>query len=184
VKYLRENFPIPIIGMEPGVKPAIEQSQSGMIGVLATQGTLSSHKFQTLLQQHANGSNIVICPCQGWVEAIELNGHDHQITHKLVAQGLQPILESGVDTLVLGCTHYPFLRKAIENIAGSEISIIDTGEAVAKQLYRRLVDLDLLSQTTSPGTEDYWCSAPPQETQTMIERLLCKPAFVQSLPKI
>ncbi|MES9978729.1 MAG: glutamate racemase, partial [Candidatus Thiodiazotropha sp. 6PLUC5] len=176
VKYLRENFPIPIIGMEPGVKPAIEQSQSGMIGVLATQGTLSSHKFQTLLQQHANGSNIVICPCQGWVEAIELNGHDHQITHKLVAQGLQPILESGVDTLVLGCTHYPFLRKAIENIAGSEISIIDTGEAVAKQLYRRLVDLDLLSQTTSPGTEDYWCSAPPQETQTMIERLLCKPA--------
>lgn len=184
VKYLRENFPTPIIGMEPGVKPAIEQSQSGMIGVLATQGTLSSHKFQTLLQQHANGSNIVICPCQGWVEAIELNGHDHQITHKLVAQGLQPILESGVDTLVLGCTHYPFLRKAIENIAGSEISIIDTGEAVAKQLYRRLVDLDLLSQTTSPGTEDYWCSAPPQETQTMIERLLCKPAFVQSLPKI
>ncbi|MES9927985.1 MAG: glutamate racemase [Candidatus Thiodiazotropha sp. 6PDIVS] len=183
VQHLREIYPIPIVGMEPGVKPAIEQSQSGMIGVLATQGTLTSHKFKTLVQQHANGSKVMICPCHGWVESIEVNGHDHQVTHKLVAQQLQPILDSGVDTLVLGCTHYPFLRKTIENAAGPGISIIDTGQAVAKQLYRRLVELDLLSQVTASGTEEYWCSAPPEETQTMIERLLCKPAIVQALPK-
>jgi glutamate racemase len=182
VKKLRAFHQIPIIGMEPGVKPAILQSQTGKIGVLATRGTLTSHKFKRLLRHYANGSEVIICPCHGWVDAIEFNGHDHQATHQLVTEQLQPILERGVDTLVLGCTHYPFLKKTIATIAGPDIAIIDTGPAVAKQLYRRLTELDLLAEARSTGSEEFWCSAPPQQTQKMIERLLHSHAQVQALP--
>jgi glutamate racemase len=182
IKQLRENYPIPIVGMEPGVKPAIRHSRNGMIGVLATQGTLSSHKFKTLLHQHSNGSEVIICPCHGWVEAIEHNGQDHHATIKLVTQQLQPILDSGVDTLVLGCTHYPFLKQTIVKTAGPAVSIIDTGPAVAKQLCRRLAELDLLCTETTPGCEAFWCSAAPLQTQSLIERLRRKPTQVQALP--
>ena len=183
VSQLRQTYSLPIIGMEPGVKPAIRQSRSGMIGVLATEGTLTSGKFQNLLQQHANGAEVVICPCHGWVEAIEHDGHDHQGTHEMVEQQLRPILRSGVDALVLGCTHYPFLRTTIEKAAGPAVSIIDTGPAVARQLYRRLADLNLLTKDSSPGSEAFWCSAPPQQTQTVMERLRSKPTLVRALPE-
>lgn len=183
-KELRETYRIPIIGMEPGVKPAISKSQSGMIGVLATHGTLNSSKFKTLVQHHANGSEIIICPCHGWVEAIEQNGHDHKITRQLVSQQLKPILELGVDTLVLGCTHYPFLKALISTTAGPDISIIDTGPAVAKQLQRQLEEHNLLSEAEHPGREEFWCSAPPIQTQKMIERLLSSAADVQPLPEL
>ncbi len=183
VKNLRETYRLPIIGMEPGVKPAISRSQSGMVGVLATHGTLNSHKFKTLLQDHADGSEIIICSCDGWVEAIEQNGHDHQATRQIVSQQLQPILERGVDTLVLGCTHYPFVKKIIAEEAGAEISIIDTGPAVAKQLQRQLSAQNLLNKAVNPGREAFWCSAPPSQTQKRIERLLQMPVQVQPLPE-
>ncbi|MEJ2611977.1 MAG: glutamate racemase [Candidatus Thiodiazotropha sp.] len=184
VGHLRQTYTLPIIGMEPGVKPAIRQSRSGLIGVLATQGTLTSRKFQALLRQHANGAEIIFCPCHGWVEAIEHNGHDHQETHKLVKQQLEPILEAGADTLVLGCTHYPFLRATIENIAGTDISIIDTGPAVARQLYRRLADQNLLSKEPSAGSETFWCSAATEQTQELLTKLRNKPTLVKALPEV
>ncbi|MCG8069813.1 MAG: glutamate racemase [Candidatus Thiodiazotropha taylori] len=184
VRDLRETYRLPIIGMEPGVKPAISLSQSGMVGVLATHGTLSSHKFKALLQQHADGSEIIICPCHGWVEAIERNGHDHQTTRQIVSQQLQPILERGVDTLVLGCTHYPFVKQMIADEAGAGISIIDTGPAVAKQLQRQLSAHDLLTEAAEPGREEFWCSAPPEQTRNRIERLLKVPVEVQLLPEL
>jgi glutamate racemase len=183
VKVLRETYQLPIIGMEPGVKPAIMQSQTGMVGVLATHGTLNSHKFKMLLNDHAEGSKVIICPCDGWVEAIEQNGHDHRITRQIVSQQLQPILDRGVDTLVLGCTHYPFVKNMIIDEAGPDISIIDTGPAVAKQLARQLSAHGLLSELTDPGSEAFWCSAPPIQTQARIERLLKKPVHVQPLPE-
>lgn len=183
VNELRESYSIPIIGMEPGVKPAIQQSLSGMIAVLATQGTLSSYKFKTLLQQHADGSQVIICPCHGWVETIEKNGHRHHSTRELVIPQIESILETGVDTLVLGCTHYPFLKETIAATAGPTVSIIDTGPAVAKQLYRKLAELNLLNKVKSPGTKEFWCSAPAEETQAMITRLLPYPAYVKALPE-
>jgi glutamate racemase len=183
VKALRESYQLPIVGMEPGVKPAILQSQSGMVGVLATHGTLNSHKFKTLVDDHAEGSEIIISPCHGWVETIEQNGHDHQATRLIVSQQLQPILDHGVDTLVLGCTHYPFVKKMIADKAGPSISIIDTGPAVAKQLQRQLSAHDLLSNSEESGREEFWCSAPPNQTQKRIERLLNVSVQVQRLPE-
>ncbi|MET0065847.1 MAG: glutamate racemase [Candidatus Thiodiazotropha sp.] len=183
VRQLRSAYDLPIVGMEPGVKPAIQLSSRGRIGVLATQGTLSSGKFQSLLREHARESKVVICPCEGWVEAIEYRGPQHPDTQRLVNQQLQPVLEAGVDTLVLGCTHYPFVKPSIEASAGADVRIIDTGPAVARQLFRRLEELDLLDGTQQPGEEEFWCSAPAEQTRELIERLRGLRTRVQALPE-
>lgn len=182
VAHLRKKHLLPIIGMEPGVKPAIELSQNGVIGVLATEGTLVSGKFQTLVEQHANGADIFYCPCHGWVEAIEHNGATHNTTVELVKESLTPVLEKGVDTLVLGCTHYPFLKDTIEKVAGPSVAIIDTGQAVARQLHRRLSDSDIISANAKPGRERYWCSGAPATTQALISRIQGYPCIVDHLP--
>jgi glutamate racemase len=182
VAYLRNNFTLPIIGMEPGVKPATAQSHNGLIGVLATQGTLGSGKFQTLIEQHANGSDIFYSPCHGWVEAIETYGPNHITTATLVEESLIPVLEKEVDTLVLGCTHYPFVKETIKKIAGPSIKIIDTGQAVAKQLQRKLNDEEILSPSTQPGKTRYWCSGAAARTQSLIEKIQGNPCIVNQLP--
>jgi glutamate racemase len=168
--------------MEPGVKPATELSQNGVIGVLATEGTLVSGKFQNLVEQHANGADIFYCPCHGWVEAIEQNGATHDTTVELVKKSLIPVLEKGVDTLVLGCTHYPFMKDTIETVAGPRVSIIDTGQAVARQLQRKLSDSDIVSFDPEPGRERYWCSGPPAITQALISTIQGYPCTVDHLP--
>lgn len=182
VAHLRNKFPLPIIGMEPGVKPAIEFSRNGIIGVLATEGTLISGKFKNLIEQHANGSDIYYSPCHGWVEAIEHNGATHDTTVKLVKESLIPLLDKGVDTLVLGCTHYPFLKDTIEEVAGPSVTIIDTGQAVARQLQRRLSESDIISSDPAPGRERYWCSGTPATTQALISRIQGYPCLVDRLP--
>jgi glutamate racemase len=183
VAHLRQRHSLPIIGMEPGVKPAIARSRNGLIGVLATEGTLASGKFQNLVEQHANGADIFYSPCHGWVEAIEYNGANHGKTVELVEKALTPVLEKGVDTLVLGCTHYPFLKDTIEKLAGLSIAIIDTGEAVAVQLCRRLSEEDLLSPRSESGNVTYWCSAPPGKTQALIAKIQGQPCIVNRLPQ-
>ncbi|MEW8026882.1 MAG: glutamate racemase [Candidatus Thiodiazotropha sp.] len=182
VTHLRNSFSLPIIGMEPGVKPATANSQNGVIGVLATEGTLVSGKFQNLVEQHANGADIFYCPCHGWVETIEHNGATHGKTVELVKQSLIPVLEKGVDTLVLGCTHYPFVKDTIEKVAGSSVTIIDTGYAVARQLQRRLSDEEILSSNPDTGQESYWCSGPPDKTQELIVKIQGHPCYVNRLP--
>ncbi|MCU7879273.1 MAG: glutamate racemase [Candidatus Thiodiazotropha sp. (ex Lucinoma aequizonata)] len=179
---LRRTLPIPIIGMEPGLKPAAARSHNGLIGVLATEGTLDSGKFKRLMHQHANSAEVIICPCHGWVEAIEHDRLNNRHTIELVEQQLQPILDKGVDTLVLGCTHYPFVRDIIQRVAGESVSIIDTGLAVAKHLQKRLAEEGILSTNQVPGSESYWCSAPTEKTRELIEKLQGKSCVINSLP--
>jgi glutamate racemase len=182
VNHLRNKFLLPIIGMEPGIKPATILSKNGIVGVLATEGTLVSGKFQNLVEQHANGADIFYCPCHGWVEAIEYNGATHDSTVELVTKSLIPVLEKNVDTLVLGCTHYPFLKDTIEKVAGPSITIIDTGQAVAKQLQRRLSEFDIISSNPEAGRVSYWCSGSPAITQALITKIQGYPCIVDHLP--
>lgn len=182
VAHLRCKFTLPIIGMEPGVKPATAHSQNGLIGVLATEGTLESGKFQNLVELHSNGADIFYSPCHGWVDAIEYNGTNHSKTIELVKQSLLPLLAKGVDTLVLGCTHYPFLKETIENLAGPSVRVIDTGMAVARQLQRRLSDSALLCSGSGTGQVCYWCSGPTAETQAVISRIQGHACTVNPLP--
>lgn len=136
---LRVQFNIPIIGMEPAVKPAVAATRSGVVGVLATVGTLESGRFAALLERYAGNVKIVTQGCPGLVEQVE-RGELHSIrTRELVERYIAPLLDRGADTLILGCTHYPFLAPLIREIAGDGVTLIDTGEAVARHLRQRLL---------------------------------------------
>ncbi len=136
---LRNQFNLPIVGMEPAVKPAVAATKSGVVGVLATIGTLESARFAALLGRYAGEVSIVTQGCPGLVEQVE-SGDLHGIrTRELVERYTAPLLARGADTLILGCTHYPFLSPLIRDVVGDHITLIDTGEAVARHLQRRLI---------------------------------------------
>lgn len=132
VEALRATYPLPFVGMEPGVKPAAALTKTGTVGVLATEASLAGEKFHRLVSNHAQGIKVITRPCPNFVELVEsgeLTGHR---ARGIVEEETLPLIEAGADVLVLGCTHYPFLRPLIEETAGSHIDIIDTGAAVAK----------------------------------------------------
>jgi len=182
VSTLRQQFTLPIIGMEPGLKPGIQQSQNGQIAILATEGTLGSEKFKRLMQQHQGDADVLIHPCHGWVELVEEQKPDNREIKPAVEEQLLPLLQNSVDTLVLGCTHYPFLKSVITAIAGEEIRIIDTGPAVARHLKRRLASERLLSDMGRPGTESFWSSAPDDRLEALVSRLWGKSCQLHTLP--
>jgi glutamate racemase len=153
---LREHYSLPIIGMEPAVKPAAAASKNGVIGVLATIGTLKSAQFAALLESYGRNVQVVTQACPGLVECVERGELDSDATGELVAQYLQPLLAAGADTIVLGCTHYPFLRQVIVQQLPSAITLIDTGEAVARQVQRRLQEAGLLNDATGEAKNTFW----------------------------
>lgn len=145
IKLLRAHFPdMPIVGVEPGLKPAAAASRNGTIGVLATEVTLAGEKFLLLREQISNASQarFLLQGCPGLVEQIELGEFDSAATDAMLQKFIVPLLERGADTLVLGCTHYPFVRASIERIVAQaterEVVLVDTGDAVARQLARLL----------------------------------------------
>ena len=132
VEALRAAYPVPFVGMEPGVKPATALTKSGTVGILATEASLAGEKFHKLVSNHANGVKVITRPCPSFVELVErgeLNGPEARAT---VEKETQPLTEVEADVLVLGCTHYPFLRPLIQEVVGDEVSILDTGAAVAR----------------------------------------------------
>ncbi|MCS7221941.1 MAG: glutamate racemase [Anaerolineae bacterium] len=133
---LRERFPIPIVGMEPAIKPAAQRTRSGKVGVLATPATFQGEPYARLLARYAQGVEVISQPCAGWVEWVEAGRLDDPATMELVERYVEPLRAAGVDELVLGCTHYSFLRPWIERAAGPAIDVIDPAPAVAQQVQR------------------------------------------------
>ncbi len=153
VHTLRVKFnKVPIVGMEPAVKPAIAATKSGVVGVLATTGTLESARFAALLEKYAGDVEIVTQGCPGLVEQVELGELSGARTRELIERYTSPLLERGADTLILGCTHYPFLAPLISEVVGANITLVDTGAAVARQLQRR-VQTELPTRKTSVHPE-------------------------------
>jgi glutamate racemase len=138
IAHVRERLAIPLIGVEPGVKPAALLSKTRVVGVLATAVTLRSLRFQTLLDRYASDCRFICQPGHGLVQAVERCDTSSPELMALLAGYLQPMLDAGADTLVLGCTHYPFLDEAIRSIAGDRLQIVDTSVAIARQLERQL----------------------------------------------
>ncbi len=138
VNALRRKFSVPIVAMEPAVKPAVENSQKGKVGILATTMTLSSHRYAHLLERFASGTEVIEQACPGLVEQVENMQLDSEQTDSLLHRYLDPLVTQHVDAVVLGCTHYPFLRAQIENITGKDIVVIDTAIAVTRELQRKL----------------------------------------------
>jgi glutamate racemase len=172
---LRERFDIPIVGMEPAVKPAVAATRSGVVGVLATSGTLKSTRFAALLESYGHGVRVVTQSAHGLVECVERGEIESEATRELLWQYLEPLLEEGADTLVLGCTHYPFLRQPIESLVGDQVTIIETGPAVARQLRRRLESAGLAREEGPPGHARFWSSGDVGLGQAVIERLWGRP---------
>jgi glutamate racemase len=168
---LRETFDVPIIGMEPAVKPAAEASKSGIIGVLATVGTLKSAQFAALLESYGRNVKVVTQACVGLVECIERGELDTPKTKALIRQYTTPLLAEGADTIVLGCTHYPFIKYLIQEIVGDKITLIDTGAAVAKQLKRQLEEKGLLSSSKQKAEVNFWSNSEAANASQITEKL-------------
>jgi len=134
VNPLREAFrALPIVGVEPGLKPARAASRNGRIGVMATAATLRSTRFRALLAAHVDGVFMHLQACHGLAAAIEAGDLDAAPLRELVERHAAPLRAAGVDTVVLGCTHYPFVRHWIEAAIGPGVQIVDTAEAIARR---------------------------------------------------
>ena len=143
--YLRQTFPsIPFVGMEPAVKPAAEQTNSGVVGVLATPATFQGELYASVVERFASGVTVLQNTCSGLVEEIERGAVAEENAKAILESALRPMLERGLDTVVLGCTHYPFVIPQIEAICGDSVRVIDPAPAVARQVERRLDALHLL----------------------------------------
>src|SRR5918993_676600 len=150
VESLRARFPLPIVAIEPAVKPAASRTRSRVVGVLATTGTLSSPNVGKLLANYGSDVEFVIQPCPGLADQVEKGQLESDETRTLVKRYVRPIVDKGGDIIVLGCTHYPFLRPLIEEVAGSAVDVIDPAMPVARELRRRLETAGLLNQNTAP----------------------------------
>lgn len=182
---LRKMFPVPIVGMEPAVKPAVAATRNGKIGILATSVTIAGERLASLIKRFAEHVNVITQPCPGLVERVEHGQLDDPETEKILAGFLKPILEQQADTIVLGCTHYPFLTPLIEKIVGPNIAIIDTGEAVAKQVSRVLNEHNLAVHEPRVGQEKFFTSGNQVEVAKVIGTLWSKNnVHVETVPLI
>ncbi len=156
VESLRARFTPPIVAIEPAVKPAATRSRSRVVGVLATTGTLSSPNMAKLLASYGSDVEFVVQPCPGLADQVEKGELVSDETRALVKRYVRPIIDKGGDIIVLGCTHYPFLRPLIQEVAGPAVDVIDPATPVARELRRRLDSAGLLSDDAGPGTERFW----------------------------
>lgn len=137
IQALRDHLPdIPVVGVEPGVKPAALASQSRHIAILATEATANSQRLKQLVAHHADGVRVDIVPCPGWATHVETLQPDTPAFRAEVAAKIRPLIEQGADRLVLGCTHYAFLVPLIAPIIAGQATIVDVSEAVARQVVR------------------------------------------------
>ena len=171
IDILRAKYNCPIIGMEPALKPAAQASKNGIIGVLATVGTLKSAQFAALLENYGRNVKVVTQACVGLVECIERGEIDTPKTKELISQYCKPLLYEGADSIVLGCTHYLFVKEVIQDVVGKEIILIDTGAAVAKQLKRQLEEKGLLLCSQEKAEVYFWTNSDVENASQVTEKL-------------
>jgi glutamate racemase len=151
-----------VIGIEPAVKPAAAITKTGVVGVLATTGTLNSDKFRRLVERVAQGVRVVVQPCPGVVEHIEAGDLDSVTLRELLRAYVAALLAQGADVLVLGCTHYPFVGALIAALAGPAVRILETGEAVGRETRRRLAAVDALRSAGGTAERLFMTTGDPE----------------------
>ena len=169
IDYLRQHYDVPIIGIEPAIKPAALKTQTKVIGVLATRGTLSSELFCNATQLYSNGIKIIEQEGEGIVQLIE-SGRINSTKMTAVLRGyLKPMLEANIDYLVLGCTHYPYLMTQLRKILPKHVKIIDSGEAVAKQTKAVLEKHALLNTAEANPILQFYSNSNPLVMSSLLE---------------
>lgn len=174
---LRQTYPhIPFVGMEPAVKPAAEQTQSGVVGVLATPATFQGALYASVIERFAQHVTVLQDTCPGLVAQIENGLLEDKHTYHILEKALQPMLQQGADTIVLGCTHYPFVIPVIQKIVGAGVRVIDPAPAVARQARRVLAGGGLLRFTGGSSSEkgelEFYTSGEPRALQNLLQQLL------------
>lgn len=175
LRELRQAFPkVPFVGMEPAVKPAAETTRTGVVGVLATPATFQGALYASVVERFAGNVRLLQSTCPGLVGRIEAGDLDGPETRRILEEALQPMLAEGIDTVVLGCTHYPFVIPLIHQIAGPGVRVIDPSPAVARQTGRLLWERGLMPETAplSKGSVRLYTSGPASKLADLAPRLL------------
>ncbi len=167
---------LPIVGMEPAVKPGAVQTRQGRIGILATAGTFGSRRYADLMARYAQGVVAYEDPCLGLVDEIEAGRAEGRASELILRRALAPMLAAGVDTFVLGCTHYPFAMPVIRRLVGPEVTIIDPAPAVARQVGRVLAQRGMAADRVRRGRVTLFTSADPSRF-VMVSRQLLGESF-------
>ncbi len=183
VEHLRSVLPIPVVGIEPAVKPAARMTQTGVVGVLATQQTVKSLRLQRLIHEHAQGVQVITQACPGLVEHVEAGDFDSEALRHLLKVYTLPLLDAGADTLVLGCTHYPFLSDAIHDVTHGTMTVLETSTPVTHQLIRILDKHALRRDNHLQGVVQFYSSKTDAQHYQGIERLWQQPVDPQPLPQ-
>ena len=180
IRHLREQTHIPVVAIEPAIKPAANTTRTGVVGVLATTQTLQSESVARLCLEHGEGKRILLQACPGWVEAVEEADLHSPQTEALLRQFVVPLMDQGVDTLVLGCTHYPFLRNTLQRIVGDDVVLIDPAVAVATELTRRLGN-DRRMDEQHIGTTRFFTTGDVLHVQQVVAHLWGDGALVEAM---
>ncbi len=173
LQYLRNIYRgVPFVGMEPAVKPAVQKTLSQRVGVLATQATFQGALYASVLERFAGNVKVYEDACPGLVSQIENGDMYTEDTRRILETALKPMLSEGVDTIVLGCTHYPFVIPLIQEIAGSGVVVIDPAPAIARQTQRVLMEKQLLNPHQEPGHTTLFTSALPDKLAGLLPILI------------
>jgi glutamate racemase len=182
LKYLRETFPhVQFVGMEPAVKPAVEHTRSGKVGVLATPATFQGALYASVVERFANEVELFQNTCNGLVQEIEEGNLDGDRTREILEDALLPMLEKNIDTVVLGCTHYPFVIPLIEQIVGENVRVIDPAPAVARQVRRLLEAGGMMRQSPTHGAIKFYTSGDPRSLKSLLPVLLGEDGNVEKV---
>lgn len=169
---LRERFPyVPIVGMEPAVKPAVEHTRTGVVGVLATKATVQGPAMADVVERFAQGVEVIQQACPGLAQRIDSGDLEGPVTEALLRGWIEPMLTKGIDALVLGCTHYPLVRPLIERIAGPGVRVIEPSQAIARRLGRLLVEYGLAVPSGEAGSLTCMTSGDPECFKAILDRL-------------
>ena len=175
LKYLREKFPdVQFVGMEPAVKPAAEHTQTGRVGVLATPATFQGALYASVVERFASGVELFQNTCNGLVQQIEQGNLRGEETRRILDDALSPMLKKNIDTVVLGCTHYPFVIPLIEQIVGdaARVRVIDPAPSVAKQVRRVLEASSMKNESGALGNIKFYTSGDPVALKSLLPVLI------------
>lgn len=182
LKYLRETFPdVKFVGMEPAVKPAAETTRTGRVGVLATPATFQGALYASVVERFANGVTLLQDTCPGLVQEIEKGNLDGEETRRILESALGPMLENNIDTVVLGCTHYPFVIPLIERICGDSVRVIDPAPAAARQAERLLEAGGTRNPSARRGRVQFYTSGDAAAVESLLPKLLGESGKVERL---
>jgi glutamate racemase len=180
LKYLRGRFPnVPFVGMEPAVKPAAETTKTGKVGVLATPATFQGALYASVVERFGAGVELFQHTCTGLVGQIERGELNSKSTRRILEDALTPMLEKNIDTVVLGCTHYPFVIPLIQEIVGEHVRVIDPAPAVARQVRRLLEAKDLLNESDEAGRMEFFTSGDSTAMEMLLPKLFGEGGKVQ-----